>query len=61
MARVMINCPDTGKPIYTHMNFDWLDFDAIPVGTKSVECPQCGKFHEWTRADAYLEDDGGGD
>lgn len=60
MARVMITCPETGKPVYTHMNFDWQGFDAIPLGTKSIQCPQCGEDHHWTRQDAYLEDDGGG-
>ncbi len=60
MARVMINCPETGRPIYTHMNFDWLEFDSVTIGTKSVECPECGKVHEWTRHDAYLDEEGGG-
>ena len=60
MARVMINCPETGKPVYTHMNFDWLHFDAVTIGTRSVTCPECGEVHEWTRDDSYLEDDGGG-
>ncbi len=60
MARVMIDCPETGKRIYTHMNFDWLEFEAVTIGTKSVVCPACGKIHQWTRSDSTLEDDGGG-
>ena len=61
MARVMIICPETDKPIYTHMSFDWFGFDAVTIGTKSVKCPKCGQIHQWTRHDSFLEDDGGGD
>ncbi len=58
MARVMIDCPDTGKAIYTHMNFEWCGYDAVQIGTRSVPCPECGKVHQWTRDDSYLEEDG---
>ncbi len=60
MARVMIDCPETGKAIYTHMNFEWIGYDSVQIGTKSVPCPVCGKVHEWTRDDSYLEEDGSG-
>jgi len=40
------------------MNFEWFEYDAIPIGTKSVACPVCGKVCEWTRKDSYLEEDG---
>ena len=58
MARVMIDCPQTGQPVYTHMNFDWFCYDALQIGTRSVPCPVCGALHEWTRRDSYLEEDG---
>lgn len=58
MARVMIDCPETGKPVYTGLNFEESDWDAVPVGTRRVECPRCGGIHEWGRTDAYLDDDG---
>ena len=60
MARVMIHCPETGKPVYTHMNFDWIEFESVTIGTRHMECPMCGKTHEWKRADAFLDDEGGG-
>lgn len=60
MARVMITCPETGKPIYTHLNFDWNTFDSARIGERSVECPKCGKTHTWRRADADLDETGGG-
>jgi uncharacterized protein (UPF0212 family) len=59
MSRVMIDCPKAGGPVYTHLNFEEFDWDAIPVGARQIECPQCGEMHSWRRADAYLEEDGG--
>lgn len=58
MARVMIDCPETGKPVYTHLNFEETEWDAVPIGARQIECPRCGKIHQWVRADAYLDDDG---
>ncbi len=60
MPRVMIHCPDTGKPVYTGMNFDWFQFETTTLGTRNIECSACGKTHQWTRADAYLDEDGAG-
>ncbi len=60
MPRVMIHCPDTGKPVYTGMNFDWFQFETTTLGTRKLECPACGKTHQWTRADVYLDEEGGG-
>lgn len=58
MARVTIDCPDTGKTVYTHVHFEWLGYEAVPLGTISVPCPECGKVHEWTRDDSLPEEDG---
>ena len=59
MPRVLIQCPETGRPVYTGMNFDWLTFDSLQLGEKSIDCPECGKRHVWTRQDAILQADGG--
>lgn len=61
MARVMIICPHTQKQVYTGMNFDWMQFESVQIGEKSVTCPECGEEHIWTRADATLVADGAGD
>lgn len=61
MARVMITCPDSGKAVYTHLNFNWSSFDSADIGEQSTECPECGKLHRWRKSDAYLEEDGRGD
>ena len=59
MSRVMIECPEAGGPVYTHLNFEAFDWDAIPVGEREIECPHCGRMHVWHRADAWLDEDGG--
>ncbi len=56
MPRVLIRCPTTGKPLPT----------GFPVGSKeifktsdfvnnSTNCRHCGKVHEWSKEDAFLE------
>lgn len=59
MARVMITCPETGKPIYTGMNFDWGPFESVQINEKAVPCHLCGETHVWRRKDAFLDEDGG--
>jgi endogenous inhibitor of DNA gyrase (YacG/DUF329 family) len=57
----MISCPETGKPVYTHLNYDWEAFERTRTDEQSIECPRCGKVHHWRWADADLDEDGGGD
>lgn len=59
MPQVMITCPETGKPVYTGMNFDWYAFEWIQVPDSTIECPKCGEVHQWDKTDAYLRADGG--
>lgn len=60
MARVMIHCPETGKPVYTGMTFDWSAFENVRIGERKVFCPACGEYHAWKRTDAYLDEVGSG-
>ncbi len=60
MARFMITCPETGKPIYTHLNLDWESFESTRIGERTIECVECGKVHRWRRWDADLDEDGAG-
>lgn len=57
MARVMIICPETGKPIHTGMSFDEVAFETSQLTDKSVPCPECGQVHTWNKQVAYLESD----
>ena len=60
MARVMINCPETGVSVYTGMTFDWPTFENIKIGERIILCSSCGDEHKWKRRDARLEEDGAG-
>ena len=59
MARVMIACPDTGRPIYTGVSYDEVTFESSQLADKSVFCPECEQVHTWNKQDAYLESEGG--
>jgi hypothetical protein len=54
----MIECPETHKWIYTGLNMNWEIFESTFIGENSVPCNKCGKVHEWTRADAILDEVG---
>jgi hypothetical protein len=56
MARVMINCPATKKPVPTMMDMDQISFDSSSLENNSFEpCPECGGAHTWNKDDAFLE------
>jgi len=59
MPRVLIECPATGKMIYTGINLNWQTFDSYRIGEQSVPCPKCGATHIWGRVDAELDESGG--
>lgn len=59
MSQVLIDCPETGEPVYIGLNFNWFTFEALELGDRSFECPVCGRVHAWTNDDAYLRSDGG--
>lgn len=61
MPQVMIRCPETGKDVYTGLNFDWSTLDWEPLGELSFRCNECGQEHAWTKEDAILRADGAGD
>jgi hypothetical protein len=58
MPRLMIECPDTHKLIYTGQNFNWETFESAKLGESSLPCAECGKVHRWTRMDAILDETG---
>lgn len=57
MARIMITCPVTKKPVWTGMEGDKQSLDPTvnDIGDNSITCPQCGQEHTWQQRDAYLE------
>ena len=60
MSQVLITCPETNRPVYTGLNFEWPSFESANLPPQSLKCPLCGKVHEWAKTDAYLRADGGG-
>jgi len=60
MSQVLITCPETGRPVYTGLNFEWPTFESTDLPKQALKCPLCGKVHEWAKDDAYLRADGGG-
>lgn len=59
MPKVMITCPNTGKPIFTGMSMDEKSFeqDSKAFSQTGTPCEECGELHTWTRQDAFLEGD----
>jgi endogenous inhibitor of DNA gyrase (YacG/DUF329 family) len=56
VAEVMINCPETGKPLSTGMSMDEQSFRSTQLSTNTTgPCPHCGKHHTWNKKDAYLK------
>ncbi|MGE0744614.1 MAG: hypothetical protein AB7K86_05175 [Rhodospirillales bacterium] len=61
MPQVFIMCPRTGRYAYTGQNLSWNEIDSLDLGQQSFECKECGDCHTWTKNDAHLRADGGGD
>ncbi len=54
ISRVLIRCPETGGSVETVLRLRPSSFEGLK-GQYSFRCPQCGKVHAWTKADAWLE------
>ena len=52
--RVMIICPDTGKPVFTGFEFTKRLEDATYISS-AVDCPHCARSHVWSNDVAFLE------
>ena len=62
MPRVLITCSNCERPVYTGLTFEqWFTFDWVDVQGATTTCNACGTANAWTKNDAYLEADGGGD
>ena len=57
MARVLIDCPTTGKPVPTGFTASKDTFESSQITGEEVQCPHCGQLHVWAKGDAYLEDE----
>lgn len=57
MPEVLIDCPTTGKPIYTGIALSKQTFEGAAMQGNTVQCPHCQQMHTWDKEDAYLEDE----
>lgn len=60
MSQVLIECPETKRPVATGWDLDWAGLEAASLGEQTLVCPECGKEHRWTKNEAWLRADGGG-
>ena len=62
MPRVLIRCSNCDRPVYTGLTFEqWFIYDWVDIQGATTECHACGAQNTWSKNDAYLEADGGGD
>ena len=34
MSRLLITCPETGKPVYTGLNMEWCALEAVELASR---------------------------
>jgi len=60
MSQAFITCPETGKPVYVGINTEWLQLTSVTPGEQTIDCPECGQRHRWTKEEIILRADGAG-
>jgi hypothetical protein len=48
----MIDCPNTGKPLFT--GIDVPSLDSVDLSNNRVTCPHCGQVHTFDNSNVYL-------
>jgi hypothetical protein len=57
LRKVMIRCPDTGRPVHTGLDMRQELFESHELADRRVHCPLCGHTHTWSKQEAWLEDE----
>ena len=55
MGTIYVTCPRTQKPINTGIQMTAEAFEAWDFAGAGTPCPHCGDTHQYTRAEARLE------
>jgi hypothetical protein len=55
MFRLVIYCPETGKPIRLKMEMDQKTFTHSGFRNMRTRCPHCHDLHVWQKEDVTLE------
>ena len=58
MAKLITDCPVSGRPIDTGIEMDEASFGRLPSFVGKVFCSLCGAEHEWSKERARLVEDG---
>jgi hypothetical protein len=58
MAKIFAACPVTGQPVDTGIGIDDDTFRRIHNVVGKMHCPHCMTDHEWTKAEAWVSEDG---
>lgn len=61
MPLIMIECPETKKPVPIGVSTDPSTFAAAELGNNYVRCFRCRQLHFWTKEDAWLKGLRGGE
>jgi hypothetical protein len=56
MAKVMILCPATQRPIPTGIEADPSEFQRSPVFFAATRCGFCNEDHRWFAREAWVEE-----
>ncbi len=59
MSQAFIICPETARHVYVGLNLEWPQVDLLDID-ETIDCPECGGQHHWTKDDIILRADGGG-
>jgi hypothetical protein len=54
MARILIKCPNTARPVSTVLRMRETAFEAL-AGSHAFRCSACDQIHTWEKQDAWLE------
>ena len=60
MSQAFLTCPETNAFVYVGLNLEWIGLDCLDIGEQTIECPECGQIHRWSKDDLVLRADGGG-
>jgi len=54
MAPLLFTCPDTNQQAPTGVETDVQSLRASWTSTLKIDCPQCGKVHDISVRDTYI-------
>ena len=59
MSQAFVTCPKTNGFVYVGLNLEWTALDCLDIGEQTIDCPESGQVHTWSKEDLILRADGG--